>query len=144
MPIPALPDKRQRSLAFRTLLRGWRTALPSGQAIARRMGESLIAEDDSDPLWYYVLREAAEKGKPAKRRLQASGQRDCQLGPVGGRLVAEVFIGLLAADPTSYYAVDPGWKPDAKMGKSFGLHEFLKWAGAPITKEDWMKIPRKN
>jgi hypothetical protein len=38
IPIPGIGDIRLRSLAFRTLLRCWRTALPSGQAIARRMG----------------------------------------------------------------------------------------------------------
>jgi hypothetical protein len=48
------------------------------------------------PLWYYVLREA---------ELEHEGN---QLGPVGGRIVAEVFVGLLGADRLSYLNVEPG------------------------------------
>ena len=33
------------------------------------------------------------------------------LGPVGGRIVAETLIGLLRADPASYLNVDPRFKP---------------------------------
>jgi hypothetical protein len=33
------------------------------------------------------------------------------LGPVGGRIVAEVFIGLLLADPTCFLNVEPNWTP---------------------------------
>ena len=33
------------------------------------------------------------------------------LGPVGGRIVAEVFIGLLQSDPTAYLAAKPAWTP---------------------------------
>ena len=51
------------------------------------------------PLWFYVLAEAAV------------GTDGAHLGPVGGRIVAEVLIGLLAADPLSYLSVDPMWKP---------------------------------
>lgn len=35
-----------------------------------------------------------------------------QLGPVGGRIVAEVFLGLLFADPGSYLSTRPDWKPE--------------------------------
>jgi hypothetical protein len=51
------------------------------------------------PLWLYVLREADVHG---------GGER---LGEVGGRLVAEVLLGLLDADPESYRVLDPGWEP---------------------------------
>lgn len=44
----------------------------------------------STPLWFYILREAD---------IRENGQR---LGPVGGRIVAEVFIGLLQGDRQSY------------------------------------------
>ena len=50
----------------------------------RRYGLGL---ERSTPLWHYVLREA---------ELAADG---LTLGPVGGRIVAEVFIGLLAERP---------------------------------------------
>ena len=53
----------------------------------------------STPLWFYILREAD---------VFADG---LHLGPVGGRIVAEVFIGLLQNDPTSYLAAQPGWAP---------------------------------
>jgi hypothetical protein len=33
------------------------------------------------------------------------------LGPVGGRIVAETLIGLLRADPTSYLSVYPQFRP---------------------------------
>lgn len=42
------------------------------------------------PLWYYVLREAA---------VLFGGN---QLGPVGGRIVAETFVRILKRDPGSY------------------------------------------
>jgi len=51
------------------------------------------------PLWFYVLREAEAKAESAG------------LGPVGGRIVAEVLIGLLAGDPLSYLSVFPSWQP---------------------------------
>lgn len=118
------PDARFRSLAFLTLMRGWRMGLPSGQDVARAMEEEPLP--GHDPLWFYVLREAAEK---------ADGRR---LGPVAARIVAEVFTGLLAVDPDSYLNRDPPWRPDAVVeGGSYGLGEFLLDAGVPMTKQQW-------
>ena len=48
----------------------------------------------STPLWYYVLKEAQQV---------ADG---LHLGPVGGRIVAEVLIGLLETDSNSYLAAE--------------------------------------
>lgn len=101
------------NLALRNLLRGQQLGLPSGQDVARAMGITPLADDriyigaatgdaadrrpiteissafaGSAPLWVYVLAEAAVN--PAGR-----------LGPVGGRLVAETVVGLLASDATS-------------------------------------------
>ena len=53
----------------------------------------------STPLWYYVLKEA---------ELLEDG---LHLGPVGGRIVAEVLIGLLQTDPSSYLRCSPRWTP---------------------------------
>ncbi len=53
----------------------------------------------STPLWYYVLKEA---------ELVEDGLR---LGPVGGRLVGEVVVGLLQSDPAGYIAYDSDWRP---------------------------------
>jgi len=54
---------------------------------------------------------------------RADGER---LGPVGGRIVAEVLAGLIDADPTSYRAVDPDWSPTlSARGARFGLTDLL-------------------
>jgi hypothetical protein len=114
-PLWRLPESGE-SLPLRTLQRGRAMGLASGQEIAAAMEESPLAEGElrlSDavpvyarrvlerktPLWFYILREAetATHGK--------------HLGPVGGRIVAEVLVGLLEGDPTSYIRQDPGWQP---------------------------------
>ena len=54
------------------------------------------------------------------------------LGPVGGRIVAEVIIGLLQTDPASYLTVQPGWKPTlpSRLGAgSSAMVDFLAFAG---------------
>jgi len=49
-----------------------------------------------------------------------------QLGPVGGRIVAEVFLGLLFADPHSLLgAAKVSWMPPSKV---FALRDFVKYA----------------
>ena len=134
-------DKPPVSLAERNLKRGKALGLPSGQAVARRMGlpDDLVLGGDSlglpddlkdtfgerTPLWYYILREAGE--------LQA-GQ--C-LGPVGGRIVAEVFLGLLQGDPFSYLRVQPNWRPEpnefgADGDGDFRMRHLLGHAGVTI------------
>ncbi len=129
-----------RSLAERNLRRGVALGLPSGQSVARAMGmpDALIlgkADMDSlpgnlkdkygnnTPLWYYILREAEVK---------SGGSR---LGPVGGRIVAEVLVGLLVGDPMSFVNIDPTWKPRAgKFGATknglYRMAELLSFAGA--------------
>ena len=59
----------QASLEVRDLLRGTATGLPSGEAVARQVGEAPLAPEEigltalgwpgETPLWYYILREAA-------------------------------------------------------------------------------------
>jgi hypothetical protein len=73
----------------------------------------------STPLWFYILKEA---------EVMEQGLR---LGPVGGRIVGEVFIGLLKADETSYLSAQPRWKPvlpSATRG-NFRVTDLLKFAG---------------
>jgi len=139
-PLGKLPtniDIMRRSLALRNLLRGQALELPSGQAVARAMGipDELILTDErlglsgdllpvfgnNTPLWYYILKEA---------EVLANGRR---LGPVGGRIVAEVLIGLLAGDPLSYLNIAPGWHPTAgEFGAGgdgrFGMAELLAFS----------------
>ena len=91
-------DEAYHSLAARDLQRGQAIGLPSGEAIARYIGaEPLDPADiglashgwrDETPLWFYILREADVVG---------DGDR---LGPVGGRIVGEVLVGLLTPIPS--------------------------------------------
>ena len=122
------------SLAERNLQRGLRLALPSGTSVARAMGFTPLSADDlgigdldaalaeHPPLWFYVLREA---------ELLEGGR---MLGPVGGRIVAEVLLGLLAHDPLSYLSVEPNWRPVAPMAKddgTFDMPQLLRFAMQP-------------
>ncbi len=116
----------QPSLIERNLTRGARLLLPSGQDVALHMGLPVLTDAQlalpgggPAPLWYYVLREAAVK---------AGGQN---LGPVGGRIVAEVLLGLLEKDPSSYLRNKPTWKPflpSAKKG-DFTMPDLIKFTG---------------
>ncbi len=106
-----------RSLAVRDLLRGESTALPSGEAVAGLLGVPALTGGGwpgGTPLWFYILKEAE----------QTTGGNG--LGPVGGRIVAEVLIGLLRADPASYLALEPDWTPVLPAaGPAFGLTDLL-------------------
>jgi hypothetical protein len=137
MKLPAGIDAGRNPLAVLNLRRGKALQLPSGQSIATAMGETplttaelglgglglsaahqALLEQDT-PLWYYVLREADVK---------ANGEH---LGPVGGRIVAEVLVGLLSGDPQSFMNVQPGWTPagiPAKTVGQFTLADLLKFA----------------
>ena len=77
-----------------------------------------VGFERSTPLWYYVLKEA---------EVVADG---LHLGPVGGRIVAEVLLGLLQTDPGSYLATQPRWRPTlpSKSGR-FRMTDFLTFAG---------------
>jgi len=108
-----IPD--YHSLAVRDLQRGQGTGLPSGESLARHMGiapltaeQVGIASTDwhgETPLWYYILREADAC---------AGGHR---LGPVGGRIVAEVLVGLIDADETSFRHSKQDWKSQKTLSE---------------------------
>ena len=78
------------ALAERNLLRGKRLGLPAGQDVAAAMGITPLTNAQlgltepgwkgKAPLWFYILKESELLG--AKK-----------LGPVGGRIVAEVILG---------------------------------------------------
>jgi hypothetical protein len=124
-----IPD--HHSLAARDLQRGAALGLPAGETIAEAMGvEPLSAEESGlppgtepqTPLWYYVLKEA---------EVRAGG---AHLGPVGGRIVAEVLLGLLDADPDSYRNADPAWSPmlptaDGTVTGDFTMADLLGCTG---------------
>ena len=111
-PLFDLPDGGG-SLAERTLTRAAIRRVPSGQEVARRLGlkpldaAALRLADlppqargrvlTATPLWYYVLCEAEREGGD-------------HLGPLGGRVVADVILRLLGSDPTSYVH-QKDWRP---------------------------------
>ncbi|HZA88849.1 MAG TPA: heme peroxidase family protein [Solirubrobacterales bacterium] len=112
------------SLAGRDLQRGRAYGLPSGESVARAMGEEPLSRAEvgladfgweaESPLWFYVLRESEAR---------ADGER---LGPVGGRIVAEVLLGIIDGDPESYRAVEPDWTPTLPYrGDRFELTDVL-------------------
>jgi hypothetical protein len=108
-------------------------SLPSGQAVADEMGVDRLEPADladlapfeqgltsSTPLWFYILREA---------EVMEDG---LHLGPVGGRIVAEVFLALLRRDETSYLGAEPGWRPTlpSTAGPAeFRMADLLRVAG---------------
>jgi Animal haem peroxidase len=146
--LPPVIAAQVPSLAERNLLRGWRMGLPSGQAVARQMELSPISDDDlrvgkankadhdtnprlvdlsprfkdNAPLWYYILAEAQQQfvddGTPI------------HLGDVGGRIVGEVFVGLLLGDKHSFLNQDATWKPfhDFQNNGEFGIADLITQA----------------
>jgi Animal haem peroxidase len=116
-------------LPQRNLLRQLTWSMPSGQAVAAAMGAPVLGKQDlselkpygfdtSTPLWYYALKEA---------QVTADG---LHLGPVAGRIVAEVLIGLLQSDPSSYLVQQPTWQPTLQNpGSGFRMTDFLTYAG---------------
>ena len=137
------------SLAQRNLIRGWRMGLPSGQTVARYMGIDPIedkdlrigkaTEDDAAdnpaiteisrrfagnaPLWYYILAEAQQAFE--------DNSTPIRLGPVGGRIVTEVLVGLLLGDQHSFLSQDPTWTPNKAFTNDddeFGIAELINQA----------------
>jgi hypothetical protein len=97
------------------------------------------------PLWFYILAEA-QAGIVDRVHSESDGTfnedqlTNCkiaqtQLGWVGGRIVAEVFYGLMDSDRESYINAAPeGWKPiwvDGGDGKII-FANLLKFAGQNI------------
>lgn len=154
-PLAKLPEfvkKKNRfaSLAQRNLRRGNTMGLPSGQDIARFMNLEPLkdsqlkvgkaTQEDSKkknksidkisaafagkaPLWFYILSEAQQAYNAPK----IDDSTPTLLGDVGGRIVAEVFIGLLLGDSHSFLSQAPGWKPELRNSKGqFGMAELIK------------------
>lgn len=103
----------------------------------------------STPLWLYVLAEAQRKifrhwlatgrGAPVDEDFFLSGEGALsQLGPVGGRIVAETFYGLLDADADSVLNRAPStWKPlvmdGAPADAPLTFSRMLRFGGATIS-----------
>ena len=130
LPLGAIPSgDAPTSLPQRNLLRHLTWSIPSGQSIARAMNirplspEQLkelavfgVDLDRSTPLWFYVLKEAELTG-------------GARLAGVGARIVAEVFLGLLAADTRSYLH-QRRWRPTlpSRARNTFGIVDLLTFA----------------
>ncbi|HSW27647.1 MAG TPA: peroxidase family protein, partial [Burkholderiaceae bacterium] len=124
LPLGSIPDGTQpQSLPQRNLLRQLTWGLPSGQRIAEALRVPMLRGGDfaelsgygvgferSTPLWYYVLKEA---------ELIGGGQL---LGPVGGRIVGEVIVGLLRGDRQAWLAAAPEWTPT--LPSRYGAGQF--------------------
>jgi hypothetical protein len=120
----------QHSLAYRDLERGLALDLPSGEAISRAMDVEPLTEGEvglaktgyhgETPLFYYILKEA---------EVRTGGER---LGDVGGRIVAEVLLGLIDGDPTSYRNAENEWKPTLPGDQQghFAMADLLRFARA--------------
>ena len=118
----AEPGSDYASLANRDLQRGQAVGLASGEAVARRLGVPVLSAEQiglgwasETPLWFYILKEA--------QALHAGNR----LGPVGGRIVGEVLVGIVDGDPESFRSVDPGWSPTlpGRRAGAFGLADIL-------------------
>jgi hypothetical protein len=159
-PLGALPPSVSTSTAINSLaglnlLRGNSMGLPSGQSVARAMGEAVIPDEnlkvgkatsddpavfasivdipkfgeqfkDNAPLWFYILAEA--------QQVFVNNDTPIRLGPVGGRIVAETFIGLMLGDSHSFLSQSPDWHPKAE---TFRMSDLIKMAIAvPGSKQE--------
>jgi hypothetical protein len=146
--LPASIARNPGNLALRNLLRGRSLGLPSGQDVAKKMGVPPIPDEllrvgkanedsvlsnpsiaslhpafkDKSPLWFYILAEA--------QQAFVDNSTPIRLGPVGGRIVGEVFVGLLLGDKHSFMNQNPLWTPSQgflRDGK-FGITELISQA----------------
>jgi hypothetical protein len=158
LPLPAT-GTGPASLAKRNLLRSAQLGLPSGQSVARAMGVPVLRDDqiligkatgdaadavaitdispafaNNAPLWTYILAEATAHAYPvADGKIQGAQHAPFRLGPVGGRIVAETFVGLMASDPNSILN-HPEFRPVPQMaGRNgqFGFVELVRAATRP-------------
>ena len=146
LPLGAIAShKAPIALMQRNLLRHMTWSMPSGQAIAGAMGVDRLSGEDlkelktygiglelNTPLFYYMLKESALI--PDTDIGKNSG--GFHLGPVGGRIVGEVVIGLLQSDPSSWIVQKPDWTPTLQNpGPAFRMTDFLTFAGVdPATR----------
>jgi Animal haem peroxidase len=143
-----------RSLGFRNLMRGWRLGLPSGQDVARLIDpyhepftdDQLFDTPERDsiyrqhrdvfykqaPLWYYILKEAEhtrrDNANDSFQNEEGQFLGGHHLGTVGGRIVAEVLVGLVHHDHYSYMHLHPGWEPELSNNGTFSMADIINFA----------------
>ena len=121
-------------LATVDLLKGYLYRLPTGEAVAIRLGQTPLSFDEISavttaeqqqalsaggfkgrtPLWFYLLCEAA-------------ATKEGHLGSVGSIIVASVIVSLVRKSKDSYMQI-PNWTPFDKE-KGFGLADLFHFAG---------------
>jgi hypothetical protein len=123
----------KNSLALRNLIRGFTLRLPNGQSIAQALGETPLPDDvlwegkerqevlnrfqaftNNAPLWFYVLKEAELTKRDGIHDPDGRGHH---LGRVGGRIVAEVLVGLAYYDEHSFLRQAPKWAPQLPVAR---------------------------
>ena len=153
--LPASVAVDPSSLPARNLIRGWQMRLPSAQRIAEAMGENPLADseiligkgvdapakdeipfsitqvskvfENNCPLWAYILAEAMKNQQSVKIPVKESlSITTPMLGAVGGRIVAEVFLGLMFGDNHSLLRLSPHWHP--KDNANYKLRDFVNYA----------------
>lgn len=142
-----LTDEAGRPLAdeailpVRNLLRGYLLRLPTGQAVAKKLGLPVMTAEEMEkavgpaqaeilreeflpdtklsmrtPLWYYILAEV-------------DARIPNHLGPVGSSIVAGVLIELIRQSKDSILE-QPDWQPTlGRMAGKFTLPDLLKLGG---------------
>jgi hypothetical protein len=141
------------SLARRNLLRSMQLGLPSGQDAARALNSRPLRDDQiligkavedpeegmaitevsrrfagSAPLWTYLLAEStANSFNVHHGRIDGDQIAPMRLGRVGGRIVAEVFVGLMWVDRSSVL-YNPSFRPIAAFTNDgeFGFRELIR------------------
>jgi hypothetical protein len=152
--LPRRIAKDPSRLARRNLERGATFRLPTGQQVAKALGIPSIADEElvigkatvgseqkpitkvargfagNAPLWTYILSEAQVTSWEEADPDPADDDTPIRLGPLGGRLVAEVFASLLLGDPTSYLYAEPAFAPipDFTNDGAFGLADLINVA----------------
>ena len=153
--LPPAVASNPSSLAQRNLERGWRLGLPNGQHVAKAMGVPVMKDEEiligkgvdqpapdeqlvpitsvspvftkNCPLWTYILAEALRHKETVKIPVQESiSITTPRLGPVGGRIVAEVFLGLIFGDNHSVLSLEPTWHPS--NNPNFALKDLVSYA----------------
>jgi hypothetical protein len=152
-PLFSLPPDNV-SLASLNLHRGRALGLPAGSDVADLLGIAPLTPDEltptevlpgidalaglesvlaAPPLWYYILCEALARGvdphPPAGSGTAHPPAKGVRLGDVGGRIVAEVLVGLLERDPRSYVH-QVAWKPHLGKRGEFTMVDLVEYAQA--------------
>ena len=93
--------------------------------IGRELGTDAFKQNC--PLWTYILAEAMQHKTAVKIPVTGNVQvMTPRLGPVGGRMVAEVFLGIMFGDSSSLLRSHPNWTP--AIGANYRLKDFVLYA----------------